>query len=88
MKKIFVGKGDLASRDALYDFLGERLALPAYFGRNLDALYDVLTELSEPVRFYLPTDVDGALAAVFRDAAEVSPAVGVKFYRVSKKLHE
>ncbi len=85
MKKIFVGQRELASRNAFYDFLSVKLALPDYFGRNLDALYDVLTELSEPVRFYLPADACEAVAAVLRDAAEANPAVEIRFYKVIKK---
>ena len=35
------------SRQALHAHLAERLQLPAYYGRNLDALFDLLTERSE-----------------------------------------
>ena len=34
----------LGTPDAVYDYLSEELQLPPYFGRNLDALHDVLTE--------------------------------------------
>ena len=34
----------MVSREALHDQLQEKLNLPAYYGRNLDALYDVLSE--------------------------------------------
>ena len=33
--------------DELYDRLASELALPEWFGRNLDALYDCLTDLSD-----------------------------------------
>ena len=32
----------LQTPDAVYDYLSEELAFPPYFGRNLDALHDVL----------------------------------------------
>ena len=35
------------SRDDLHDALEEALPLPSWYGRNLDALYDVLTSLPE-----------------------------------------
>ncbi|MBQ3390203.1 MAG: barstar family protein [Firmicutes bacterium] len=35
------------TRADLYDLLEEALPLPDYFGRNLDALYDVLSEIPE-----------------------------------------
>ena len=42
----------ISNREALYDQLAEQLNLPAYFGRNLDALYDFLTEVSEPTEIH------------------------------------
>ncbi len=33
------------SADDLYDLLEEHMELPAYFGRNLDALADVFSEI-------------------------------------------
>lgn len=35
-------------RDELHDFLAQELSLPAYYGRNLDALADCLGDISEP----------------------------------------
>ena len=37
------------SRETLHQRLFELLHLPAWYGRNLDALHDCLTELREPV---------------------------------------
>ena len=37
------------SRETLHQRLTELLHLPAWYGRNLDALHDCLTELREPV---------------------------------------
>ena len=36
---------ELSSRAAAHDCFARVFALPAFYGRNLDALYDVLTEL-------------------------------------------
>lgn len=43
----------LDSRDALHDRLQQALELPAYYGRNLDALFDLLTERGEPTELVL-----------------------------------
>ena len=44
----------LCRREEAFESLGEALALPAWWGRNLDALYDCLTgELGRPVRLEL-----------------------------------
>ena len=62
----------------------ERLGLPHWYGRNLDALYDCLTDLRE-VTVYLrnPEAMTGALGdygdkvlRVFRDAAAENPGFG------------
>ena len=35
----------LTERDVAHGYLAEQLELPAYYGRNLDALFDCLTEM-------------------------------------------
>lgn len=39
---------ELETRAQLHDALQSQLDLPDYYGRNLDALYDCLTDLHEP----------------------------------------
>ncbi|MBE7009813.1 MAG: barnase inhibitor [Ruminococcaceae bacterium] len=36
------------SRSELHDALARQLALPEHYGRNLDALFDCLTDIHEP----------------------------------------
>lgn len=40
----------LPAAEAVHDLFARALTLPAWYGRNLDALYDVLTERGEPLR--------------------------------------
>ena len=49
----------LQSLDGLYDQLTKQLKLPAHFGRNLDALWDVLS-----------TDVEGPIEIVWKNTEE------------------
>ena len=42
------GKG-MVDRATAHDYLKQALQLPDYYGRNLDALYDLLTEWTEPM---------------------------------------
>ncbi len=67
MKTVFLD-ADLASRDAVFAHLAEHLAFPAHFGRNLDALWDVLRG-----------DVDGPFEIVWRDHAHARDALGDDF---------
>ena len=68
---------ELSSRAAAHDCFARVFALPAFYGRNLDALYDVLTELPPCTLLLEHTgclyDALGPYAekllGVFRDAA-------------------
>lgn len=63
METIVIDGAGLASRAAVHDYLFARLGLPDYYGRNLDALYDCLTERPGPIRLLvrgLP-DLEAAL---------------------------
>ena len=43
----------MTCREAVHDILTEKLNLPVYYGRNLDALYDVLSSYPENVKIML-----------------------------------
>ena len=43
----------MTDRVAAHDHLVQRLDLPTYYGRNLDALYDVLTEIGTDTELIL-----------------------------------
>ena len=52
MKTVFL-RGDHLTHDALAEAFG----FPAYYGRNLDALHDCLTEIAEDTAIVM-TDMD------------------------------
>ena len=77
---------ELTSRTAVHDCFARVFALPAFYGRNLDALYDVLTEL-QPCTLILEHtgclyDTLGPYAekllGVFRDAARENPNIQIQ----------
>ncbi len=47
MRRILLDGAKMRTRDALHDHLARRLRLPAYYGRNLDALHDCLGEMGD-----------------------------------------
>ncbi len=65
------------SLDEFYDEISGQLSLPAYFGRNLDALWDVLS-----------TEVEGPAEIVWQDAQTSQKAMGEDFEKVVKVLKE
>ncbi len=50
MREVMLNLTQIATRQALHDYLKEALMLPAYYGRNLDALYELLVSESHPLR--------------------------------------
>jgi ribonuclease inhibitor len=62
----------LASLEAVYDALAQQLSFPAHFGRNLDALWDVLTR-----------DISGPIEIIWRNAARSRIGMGADFERIA-----
>lgn len=67
------------------DYLGARLELPEWWGRNLDALYDCLTEPGEPKLLILAdravmeeTEFGRLLLRVLEDAAGENPSLWIE----------
>lgn len=53
METIRLDAARLCGREEAMELLGRALGLPEWWGRNLDALHDCLTELGRPVRLEL-----------------------------------
>lgn len=52
-----------------HDYLMEELNLPDYYGKNLDALYDCLTEMECDIELINADEVDSEIIDTFVDAA-------------------
>lgn len=53
METIRLDGARLCRREEAMELLGQALALPEWWGRNLDALHDCLGDLGRPVRLEL-----------------------------------
>ena len=61
MKQITLDGNLLADAAKVHDYLKEMLEFPEYYGNNLDALYDCLTDLEDiEITINLPEE-DGAI---------------------------
>ena len=74
----------LSTADAVYEYLSEELSFPAYFGRNLDALHDCLTDISAPTRLVLTGAASPCakpFLPVFRGAAKKNRNLTVEVHK-------
>ncbi len=61
MEQIILDGNFLSDATRVHDYLKECLHFPEYYGKNLDALYDCLTDL-EPVKIIITApEEDGAI---------------------------
>lgn len=64
------------SMPAIHDQLSEALGFPDWYGRNLDALHDCLTEVSFDVEFrLLEPSLHPGLHRVLQDSAGENPHI-------------
>ena len=74
MQTLYLFGSDYAAPDDLHRALRRLLHLPPHYGMNADALYDCLTDLSEPAHLtVLNAQLLPALERVVRDAAGENP---------------
>lgn len=86
MKTITIDCTPIETPAVLHEILAEKLRFPDYYGHNLDALYDCLTELEEETQLILTNwhaleyrlgDFSGKLVYVFHCAADDNPDLKV-----------
>ena len=61
MQQITLDGNILADAARVHDYLKETLHFPEYYGMNLDALYDCLTDLEDIEIIITAPDEDGAI---------------------------
>jgi ribonuclease inhibitor len=73
MQNIYVKGQEFENIKEVHEWLAEQLSFPAYYGKNLSALYDVLTDLCEDTRIEVDLRgiVDDTLAEQIERMAEV-----------------
>ena len=66
MKRVELPASLLTDKEVLHDVLARELELPEWYGRNLDALHDCLTELRDVELVLIGWPDEGYLARVRR----------------------
>lgn len=69
----------LRERETAHVYLQEMLEFPAWYGRNLDALFDLLTEQTEETMIFISNAdlADEGILETFTDAMEENPVLTV-----------
>ena len=86
MKTITLDPSNIQTVRALHIYLQYMLDLPAYYGKNLDALHDVLGEIGEDTRLVLRAQAACGenesymprLIRVLRDAEQENPHIFIE----------
>ncbi len=78
MDYIVIDCSYVTGAQSLHDALQVALDLPDYYGKNLDALFDCLTDINRPVHlvlahFELLGEWTHGFKAVFHDACQENP---------------
>lgn len=83
MKHITLDGNLLADAAQVHDYLKEMLEFPEYYGKNLDALFDCLTDLDNVEITITAPEEDGAIfqkvLRVFKAADRENGALKVNF---------
>jgi len=76
-KKVRLAGKSIRSLDEFYGEIAKKLRFPEHFGRNLDALWDVLT-----------TDIKGPLELAWEDSELSKKSMGKDFEKVAALLRD
>ena len=83
MKQITLDGNRLGDAAKVHDYLKETLDFPEYYGKNLDALYDCLTDLADIEITITAPDKDGAIfqkvLRIFKAANRENEGLKVNF---------
>lgn len=83
----FIDGNQLTSPEKAHPYLREKLGFPDYYGNNLDALHECLTDICEdtcfligPVSLFEMTPYYGRIVRVFRDSSDENPRITVECF--------
>ena len=86
---------EMYERKVAHEYIAEVLEFPDYYGKNLDALFDCLTEMEECSICFVNLDAleqmgdySGALLAVFEEAEQANENLTLIYYNTDDEDYE
>lgn len=92
MNSITLKLDKFSKKEELHSYLKKKMKFPDYYGENLDALFDCLTDISTDTAVDIKYDEDNelqrAVLAVFSDAVSQNTHLAIIKTKVKKKKPE
>lgn len=92
MNNITLKLDKFSKKEDLHSYLKKKMKFPDYYGENLDALFDCLTDISTDTAVDIKYDADNelqrAVLAVFSDAVSQNTHLAIIKTKVKKKKPE
>ena len=80
MKKITLDFENISGKEEMHRYLAEKFEFPDYYGKNLDALFECLTDIAEPTAVNIVNainDYDEQIINVITSAEEENDNLAV-----------
>ncbi|ALF47054.1 barstar family protein [Campylobacter concisus] len=90
MKSVILDAKKMLEKEKMHEYIAKKFELPEYYGRNLDALFDSLCEISEPTFIKLKNEnslddsTKESLALLFRDVCNENKMVKFELVKDEK----
>ena len=89
MNNITLKLDKFSGKNEIHNYLKKKMKFPDYYGGNLDALYDCLTDISTDtavdIRYDEENDMQRAVLEVFSDAVTANTHLAIIKTKVNKK---
>lgn len=76
MKTIIIDGNEIISMSDIHSIFAEELGFPEWYGKNLDALYDCLGDVTEEVEI------------IFENTDELEENIGISFKKLIRLLED
>ena len=90
MKSVILDAKKMLEKEKMHEYFAKKFDLPEYYGRNLDALFDCLCEINEPMLIKLKNedalqgDTKESLIRLFHDVCNENEMVKFELIKDEK----